>query len=123
MSEDNNRRNDNEILDKDLALENLGGDEDLFREILQIYLDDVAKRMRLLHEALDGSNCEGIRFEAHAIKGASANIGAVSVREISSDIEQAGRDNRVDAVAELVERLEIAFSMLESRIDMEIDSE
>ena len=109
-----------DVLNTALALENMGGDMDLFREVLVIYREDAPRKIRELDRAMKECDGERIRMAAHSLRGASANIGAVTVQQISSEIETACRDKHIDAVEELVDRLHKALSMLDSEISEKI---
>ena len=123
MSSEENTKQNTDVLNKDLALENMGGDEGLFKEVLVIYQGEASRKMSDLHTAIEESDSEGIRFAAHSLKGASANIGAVTVQKIASEIEIAGRDKQISAVTELVDRLHEELSRLDSAIADEIGIE
>ncbi|MCX6647240.1 MAG: Hpt domain-containing protein [bacterium] len=123
MSLEEDKKKISDVLNKDLALENMGGDEELFKEVLVIYQEEASRKMSDLHTAIEESDSEGIRFAAHSLKGASANIGAVTVREIASEIEMAGSDKRISVVTELVDRLHEELCRLDSAIADEIGIE
>ena len=123
MSSEENAKQNTVVLDKDLALENMGGDENLLKEVLVIYQEEAPKKMCNLHTAIEESDSEGIMCAAHSLKGASANIGAVSVRDIASEIEMAGRDKRISAITELVDRLHEELCRLDSLIADEIEAD
>jgi signal transduction histidine kinase/DNA-binding response OmpR family regulator/HPt (histidine-containing phosphotransfer) domain-containing protein len=80
-------------INKDEAMERLGGDPELFREVLGIFLEDSREHVALLRRGLDNQDCQGARRAAHRIKGAAANLAAVSVQKAASALETASRDN------------------------------
>ncbi|MBK8801367.1 MAG: Hpt domain-containing protein [Fibrobacteres bacterium] len=75
------------VIDKEEALGRLEGDIELWNEIREIWLEDVDA----LHQALLATFVEkasdGLRRAAHAIKGASANVGAVCLASVARDLE------------------------------------
>jgi HPt (histidine-containing phosphotransfer) domain-containing protein len=115
--------NATDVLDKNQALELMGGDEGLFKDVLVIYQEEASKKMSDLNTAIGESDSEGIRFAAHALKGASANIGAITVQKIASELEIAGKDKRLSAVQELVDRLNEELAKLDAAIAEEIGSD
>jgi len=63
----------------------------LVKEMLEIFRDDTPLRIDALDEAVKANNREAMGDVAHAIKGASATIGAPKVRAIALALEMAGR--------------------------------
>ncbi|MBF0107123.1 MAG: response regulator [Deltaproteobacteria bacterium] len=78
------------------------GDEVMAREILDEYLKDVPRLIGEIQTALKEGAAAQVARSAHAIKGASANIGAKTMREIAFEIEKAGKQINIDKAAELV---------------------
>ena len=78
-------------IDKASALERLDGDEELFQEIVSIFLDDAPRIFLALKQARTDKDQKTSERQAHSLKGASANVGAVHLQEISSRAEVAAR--------------------------------
>jgi len=51
------------------ALERLGGDEDLFRELCQIFLEESPKLVQKLREAISDCDPKAVMRAAHSLKG------------------------------------------------------
>ncbi|MFO7555512.1 MAG: Hpt domain-containing protein [Desulfobacterales bacterium] len=88
------------MLDKDIMpkvfdwnglLYRLMGDEDLAKEIVDDFMKDIPNKLNALKEALNKGDALLIKKEAHMMKGASGNIGAVAMQEIAEQIEIAGK--------------------------------
>ena len=77
--------------DRNLVLENLGGDEELFRQIAELFIADWPDSLQRVHEASAATNAEGIRAAAHSIKGAVSNFAAPLAMQAAKDLEMAGR--------------------------------
>mmetsp|Transcript_24346 Transcript_24346/g.56391 ORF Transcript_24346/g.56391 Transcript_24346/m.56391 type:complete len:240 (+) Transcript_24346:33-752(+) len=77
-----------DILDLEQAKEMTGGDEDFLKEVLQDYVTQAAKQIDTLMQAQLAGNAEQLRFEAHAVKGSSATVGAKRVSEAAKNLEQ-----------------------------------
>ncbi len=110
------------VLNLEVALELMDGDADLLKEVLQIFIDDVPRKMNGLRNALDSADADAIRFEAHSMKGSSANIGADLFRELAFKIEQAGKEHQIGTAVELFEKLESELTRLKTRIATVIES-
>ena len=81
------------------------GDEESIKEIIPIFLSDVKERIEMLTEAMKASNAEGIKSYAHALKGATANIGAKQLSDIAYRLECAGRQENMTAASPLFDEL------------------
>ncbi len=55
-----------------------GEDDEVIREILEAYVDDLQKRSDDLHAAANDRDRTRFGRIAHSLKGASANVGAVA---------------------------------------------
>ena len=77
------------VVDKVEALGRLDGDLELWNEIRTIWLDDVPNLIAGVLAALHARNSDGLRRASHALKGASANVGATRVAAVARDLERA----------------------------------
>ena len=81
----------NKLFDRDWMLAQIGGDEDLMHEVIQIFVDSFES----LHEEVLGAVSSGeptrVREAAHAIKGAVGNFGAAEVVAAALALENAGK--------------------------------
>ena len=78
---------DEAILDRVRALDS-DGSKGLLADIVAHYLSDAPERLRGIEEALDGGDGEGVRTFAHALKSASANLGATALAEACLRMER-----------------------------------
>lgn len=92
--------------DKTALLDRLGGDKELYAEIVAGFVDDISRQIRELKESLSNDNTENSARKAHTIKGACANVGAEALRETALEIEMAAKEGRGDLLPSLIERLE-----------------
>jgi CheY-like chemotaxis protein len=81
-----------------------GGGPDRWPQLIGLFLEDAEQRAAKLRleAAVDA---EAVRDLAHGLKGSSANFGATTMRELSGKIESLGRDNSLETVPALVDRL------------------
>lgn len=66
-------------------------DDDLMKEILAALVDDASSQIRKLGEALERSDAGECVRVAHSARGACGNVGAASLAELFSSIEQDAR--------------------------------
>ncbi len=83
-----------------------GGDEEILRELVDIYLEDADLRLQELRAALTSADDDKFGKTAHKLKGSSANMGAMNVYDYAKELEHLGRDKRLDGAADILSTLE-----------------
>lgn len=111
---DDNSVNEEDVFDSRGLLERLGGDEALFEELLDIFLEDVAVRLKKLKDALEASDSMSAAREAHTILGASANIGAHRVRDVALGLEKSAKEGDLERAVPLGRKLGEEFERFKS---------
>jgi signal transduction histidine kinase/CheY-like chemotaxis protein len=84
-------------IDRDDVLHRLGDDEDLFTEVVRLFLEDCPVRLAAIKDAVDRNDGEMIRQMAHALKGAAGNLSAVGLFEAAGTLERLGAEGRLEA--------------------------
>lgn len=75
------------VIDHKGAMERLDGDEELWGEIRTIWVEDVPNMLEAVREAFASGDPDKLRRAAHALKGASSNVGATRVAESARMLE------------------------------------
>ena len=95
-----------EVLDMSViaGLRELGGDDDetLFRELLDLYIDDSKNQMRRLEESLASGDLKVAERVAHTLKSSSANLGAMAMSKLCMQMEMRGRGETPASMGELL---------------------
>jgi PAS domain S-box-containing protein len=78
--------------DHEEAMERLGGDLDLFREVAETFVSEVKASFGELAKGVERRDREGIYRAAHAIKGVCANLAAHTAASAAKEIEELARD-------------------------------
>ncbi len=91
-----------------IELRELHGDG--VRELLELYLDDVASQMPRLVAAIDQGETESVALTAHRLKGSSLAVGAQLVSAIAAELEIRARAGDREGSGELVRSLERAVA-------------
>ncbi|MDH4318434.1 MAG: Hpt domain-containing protein [Desulfobulbaceae bacterium] len=97
---------------KEFALDQADGDEELLHELIDLFIESSVKAgyPELLRH-LRAGNARGIVSSAHGIKGAAASLGFESIREQAKEIESIAREGKtVDE--EKIGRLGILLKMV-----------
>ena len=84
-------------IDRSGALAQMGGDEQLFADVIQIFLEDVPGRVASLKLAVEARDAGRIRSEAHALRGAAGNLSARALFDAAATMERIGAESRLDA--------------------------
>jgi HPt (histidine-containing phosphotransfer) domain-containing protein len=79
------------------VLHRLGDDEDLFTEVVKLFLEDCPVRLTAIKDAVDRDDAEQIRQTAHALKGAAGNLSATGLFEAARTLERLGSEGRLHA--------------------------
>jgi HPt (histidine-containing phosphotransfer) domain-containing protein len=98
--------------DRAKTLERLDGDENLFQEVIHIFLEETPKLLTQLHKAIVDSNAEVVERTAHSLKGQLSYLGLASVSDKARDLEQMGRKAELTNAGELIGVLETELSAL-----------
>lgn len=91
------------VIDARAALERMGGDEELFRELARFFLEDSPVLLAEVDSALAGRDFEGAARPAHSLKGIAANLGGLRLEAAARDVEDlaiAGRFEQARAAVE-----------------------
>jgi len=93
------------------ALERLGGDEKLLREVAEIFIEETPKLMARLHEAVPAGDAHGIENTAHSLKGELSYFGAAAASK-ARELEEIGRERHLERAAELLASFESEITVL-----------
>jgi CheY-like chemotaxis protein len=108
-------------LDVDKGIKMTGGTEEGYRAVLSAYQKDAYDRLRLLKEALDKNKIPDFVIHVHAMKSASASIGADELSAAALKLETAGRAGDTVYIQEnflkFTERLEKMVENINAALD------
>jgi HPt (histidine-containing phosphotransfer) domain-containing protein len=76
------------VLDMDQLRDICMEDQELMRELVTALIDDAKAQIPALEKAVDSADAKSCARLAHYVKGACANVGAVSMATILKNIEQ-----------------------------------
>lgn len=82
---------------------------DLLKNLIGLFLDDTPARLEAVRDAVQQKQAVSLARLAHALKGAAANLGVLSMTQTCAQLEQLGRSEETHAAPGLVTRLEAEF--------------
>jgi signal transduction histidine kinase/CheY-like chemotaxis protein len=94
------------------ALERMGGDRQLFADVIRVFLEDCPGQLAAIKAAVDAQDADAIRRTSHALKGAAGNLAAADVFEAAQTLERLGAERRLAAAEAGWRRLSAAAAQL-----------
>jgi CheY-like chemotaxis protein/HPt (histidine-containing phosphotransfer) domain-containing protein len=113
---DKRPENDQFPLDLERAVREFMGRKDILAGVLQKFLNSTEARINTIRQAVKGADYGVIGSEAHAIKGAAANLAADKLARLASDLQQAVDKQQPELIDKLAGKLEQAFYTLATYI-------
>ncbi len=105
-----------EIFDREAALQQMGGDEELMAELVEVFFEDLPERLQEIEAALAVSDAESLQKAAHTLKGAVGNFAAHAAYEMTFELETWAKEGGVEGAdqiyAKLVEQIELLKAAL-----------
>lgn len=94
--------------------------EEDFVDLIQVYFIDSQQCIADLRSAQQkDDNANGYEI-AHALKGASANLGATQLMHLSGQLQEACRERLISDKAELIEAVAVALQRVEQEINQRL---
>ncbi|MBB5059294.1 signal transduction histidine kinase/DNA-binding response OmpR family regulator/ligand-binding sensor domain-containing protein [Granulicella aggregans] len=98
--------------DRDKVLENLGGDEDLFRQVIEIFMEEAPKHLAELRVAMVERDAKAIEKTAHSLKGELGYFAVPEILRAARELEEKGALPEWGGVVELIDLLDARVSEL-----------
>ncbi len=102
--------------DYERSLARLGGNPDLFGEIVVLFLEDAPQLLTRAREGLDHQDLPELERAAHSLKGLSVNFDATQLAAASARLEQLAREHDFDRAAACFPELEREFTRLQREL-------
>lgn len=94
--------------------------EEDFVDLIQVYFTDCRRRITDLRAAQQtDDNANGYEL-AHALKGASANLGTTQLMNLSSQLQELCREQRISEQTQLIEDIAVALDSAEQAINQRL---
>lgn len=92
------------------------GEPDVLAEVLQLFLQDVPRRIAKLRAACAAGDAVEVYKAAHSLKGSAGNIGAQTLFAVCRQLDDKGRAGDLTDAAQLVDTLDREFARVEVAI-------
>ena len=101
--------------DVNKALERLGGDEKLLREVLEIFVEETPKLMVRLQQAVVEGDAHGIESMAHSLRGELSYFDAVAAGK-ARELEEMGRESHLEQTAAVLASFQNEVTVLMAKV-------
>ena len=103
---------EDQVLDYQNALAELEGDEEIYQEVLEIYLEDTPDIIKRIQQAYSTGDNDSLSLEAHSLKSSSRTIGGIRLSDIAAKLEADSRDGNLGSAPDLISQIEAGFEDL-----------
>jgi HPt (histidine-containing phosphotransfer) domain-containing protein len=99
-------------------LRDLGGEDEpgLVLEIIGLFLRDAPERVGEIEAGLAAGDLRRVEYAAHALKSASANVGARGLSDLCRRIEESARRQRAEELPDLVRQSSQVWPSVQSAL-------
>jgi two-component system sensor histidine kinase/response regulator len=97
----------------DLTLERLG-DYDLFRDMMQMFLEEAPKQLSALGKSMETGNSRDAEHAAHRLKGDLGYLNATDAAECASKLEDAAHNGDLEHAGPTLAALETHLEAISS---------
>lgn len=104
------------LISKDELLDRVGGDEELLREIADIFLSEYPALIEEIRSAISERDARKLERSAHTLKGSVANFGAEEATQAAFELEKLGRVACLDQAPDALFALESHFRVLQPEL-------
>lgn len=105
------------VLDKADGIKRIGGNEELYRMILQGFYDENSTTLTILKEKLDQKNYPEAIQIVHKMKGSSGNIGAKSLYETAAALQKSLGSSNDEEIMKLYLNVQLLFQKMMIEIE------
>jgi two-component system, sensor histidine kinase and response regulator len=116
MTADASQGLDRLIIDWAAVLDRFGGDEDLLREIVAIFLEEYPSLAANIRKALGDADARSVESAAHTLKGSISTFGARAATQTALELEIAGRRGDLERASALADQLDVELVVLDKAL-------
>jgi two-component system sensor histidine kinase/response regulator len=105
------------VMDKELALARVDGDEVLLAELARLFCEESPRMMAAIHQAVVDKDPDRLQRAAHALKGAVSTLAAQKTFDAALQLERLGRSGEMAQVDKAYARLKVQIAKLRAVLD------
>ncbi|GBO53939.1 signal transduction histidine kinase [Pseudanabaena sp. lw0831] len=89
------------------------GDIEFEIEVLQVYVEDVSQRLSKIRDEIVSNKWSQIMGQAHHLKGASSNVGALQIQILALHLEELNHSQDSEKALEIIEEMFLKLKAVE----------
>ena len=105
------------IFDFDDAVETFMGNKETVIDLVQTIIEKIETQIPAIREALEKSDLEVVRAEAHSIKGGCLNLSVQKLGTAAADLEAAAKKSQSEEIPALIDYVNDAFEEFKEHIE------
>ena len=102
--------NDALIFDREAVNERFDNDMSFFKEVYDLFFEQYQQKLNLLHELVKSEDRDNLKIEAHSMKGALANLGAMRASIASKNLEHNSKTAQAAELSQMLDNLSKAVA-------------
>jgi CheY-like chemotaxis protein/HPt (histidine-containing phosphotransfer) domain-containing protein len=106
----------NAVIDRDAAIRRLGGNEQLFNELVRFFDEDTPGLLEEIRSGIEIGDFERVTRSAHSLKGLAANFDATDATNAATRLLEIGRSRLDEEAAVALTELEREISRLHAAL-------
>lgn len=107
---------ESKIIDFQAAVAAMNNDEKLVHEMLKMMMEGFPTELKGLDAAHGKKDWEGIRAIAHKLKGVASYCGTMRLKDVSTALDRAVKDGKIELFDELYEKLITEIQVVEEMV-------
>jgi CheY-like chemotaxis protein/HPt (histidine-containing phosphotransfer) domain-containing protein len=96
-----------QVLDVDRGTEQVGGDGDMYRELLGDFVHSLPDRLHRIQECFDAKDLAGLARAAHNLQGVAASLGALQLSEYARKLDKESVEGYTEALSRLIGEIQL----------------
>lgn len=101
-----------EVLNIQKGIEQVGGDIDMYRELLRDFVTELPMRLQAIQHSFASMDLVSLSRAAHNLNGISANLGALQLSECARKLDKQSGEGYTESVAQLLQEIQLVVGKL-----------
>ncbi len=93
------------------------GDQQVMRDVIGVYQDELPERLRKMHQMLDGGDSEALAVESHSLRSVCSEMGFIRMTRLCADLEQFASARNLVSARAMLELLEHECGLARPQLD------
>ena len=94
---------------------------EILSELVEVFFTDTRSDLSVLGKALEEGDVRSVERTAYALKGSSANMGALRLSSICAELQKAGASGELSQVPRLLEQIKAEFERVRPALERKME--